>query len=141
MHPKRSILWAALYALVASVATVVGIAIIAIGLAIGGQEVYETYQATGDVTGTVLTDAAPGLLVVLLGVVVWRLGTGLALFLTIPGALKEELSETYDNEQVKSEILTVLDDRLAEMEREVQGLRRDEYEEDEEYGSGFDLDD
>lgn len=141
MHPKRSILWAALYAVVASVATIVGIAIVATGLAIGGQEVYDTYQATGDVTSAVLIDAAPGLLVVLVGIVVWRLGTGLALFVTIPGALKEELSETYDNEQVKSEILTVLDDRLAEMEREVQGLRRDEYEEDDEYGDGFQLGD
>lgn len=141
MHPKRSVFWAGLYAVVASVATVLGIAIIAAGLAIGGQEVYETYQATGDVANTVLVDAAPGLLVVLLGIIVWRLGTGLALFVTIPGALKEELSETYDNEQVKSEILTVLDDRLAEMEREVQGLRRDEYEEDDEYGGGFELGD
>jgi hypothetical protein len=141
MHPKRSILWAALYAAIASVATVIGIAIIATGLAIGGQEVYDTYQATDTVTTAVLVDAAPGLLVVLVGIVVWRLGTGVALFVTIPGALKEELTQTYDNEQVKSEILTVLDDRLSEMEREVQGLRQDEYEEDEEYGGGFELGD
>jgi hypothetical protein len=140
MDRRRAVLWAGLYTIVASLVTLLGLAIIGGGLAIGGKDVYDAYQATGDVTTNVLWDAAPGIAIIVLGIVVLQLGTALALFFTLPNAISEELKETYDNERVKSEILTVLDDRLSTMERELQQAR-DTGDEERGYDDSFELDD
>lgn len=140
MDRRRTLLWAGLYTIVASLVTILGLAIIGGGLAIGGQDVYDAYQASGDVTTDVLRDAAPGVAIILLGIIVVQLGSALALFLTLPRAISEELKDTYDNERVKSEILTVLDDRLSSMERDLQRFQEDE-DEERGYDDGFELDD
>lgn len=125
MDSKRATRWAGLYFLATTVATVVGGAIIVGGLFFGVVELYDTYQQTGDISQSALGDAAPGLFVAGVGVVVWRLGKAIAFYKMLTGAIAEELADTYDNQQVKSEILAVLDDRLSDMQQDIQSINRE----------------
>ncbi|MFB6103722.1 MAG: hypothetical protein ABEJ57_01370 [Halobacteriaceae archaeon] len=125
MDSKRAARWAGVYFLLTVVATVVGVAVIAGGTALGVQELYETYDRTGDLSRSALMDAIPGLLVAAIGIAIWRFGKAIAFYKTLTGAVAEELADTYDNQQVKSEILAVLDDRLADMQQDIQSINRE----------------
>lgn len=125
MDSKRVTRWAGLYFLLTTLAAVVGFAVIVGGTFLGIQEVYETYDRTGDLSRSALVDAAPGLIVAGIGIVIWRFGKAIAFYKTITGAIAEDLADTYDNQQVKSEILAVLDDRLADMQQDLQSVNRE----------------
>jgi len=137
MDAKRATRWAGVYFLLTTVATVVGFAVIAGGTVLGVQELYETYDQTGDLSQSALVDAAPGLLVAAIGIAIWRLGKAIAFYKTVTGAVAEDLADTYDNQQVKSEILAVLDDRLADMQQDIQSINR-ELRDVKEIEDGFD---
>lgn len=137
MDSKRATRWAGLYFLATTVATVIGLAIVAGGTFLGVQELIDTYEQTGDISRSALVDAAPGLFVAAIGVVVWRLGKAIAFYKLLTGAIAEELSDTYDNQQVKSEILAVLDDRLSDMQQDIQSINR-EIRELKDVDDGFD---
>lgn len=124
MDRPRATRHAARYLLVWTLATAAGLALVGAGLAFGGREVYDVYVATGDVDTAVLTDAAPGLALAVAGVLGWRFLTTYARYRTLGAALTAELAETYDTDQVKSEILEVLDGRLADMQQDLQGVNR-----------------
>jgi hypothetical protein len=67
----------------------------------------------------------PALLVpVVVGVVVWQVGTTAAHYKTMVEAVDAELADRFDPELVKSDILSVLDERLAEMQTQLEGTRR-----------------
>lgn len=127
MNYKQSLRWAGYYLALSTASLVLGIAFIAAGIVIGLADGYVLYRA-GASPDALLTTAVPGLALAVLGLIVWRLGAALAFHKTVSGAVEEELSEQFDSERMKSEILAVLDDRLSnlneEIERSQDGLRR-----------------
>lgn len=125
MDSRRAARWAGRYLLGWVFVTLLAGGLLVAGIELGVEQVYDTYQGSNDVTTDVLTDAAPGLFVALLGVLVWQFGTAFVLFQTFGAALRAELAETYDTEQVKSDILQVLDGRLSDMQQDLQGVNRD----------------
>ncbi|MFB6087887.1 MAG: hypothetical protein ABEJ85_05145 [Haloarculaceae archaeon] len=122
MDPKRAARWAGLYLLYLSVTTVVGG-----GLALGGAAMaYSVYESKQWMAWTpFLTAVAPYALLAILGVVLYRFGAALALYATLTGAVEEALSETYDTEQVKSDILAVVDERLADIQSDIRDIDDD----------------
>lgn len=67
---------------------------------------------------------------VLVAIVVWQFVKTAAFYKTVTEATDEQMSERFDSERVKSEVLEVLDDRLAEMHNEVQRTRQEVQEMD-----------
>ena len=135
MDSKRALRWSGYYFLVTVVFGLVGAALVGVALWLGGLDAYRTWQATGQMVPAV-TGAAVWLLLAALGVAIWRLGKAWAMYWTLTGAVEEDLAETYDNEKVKSEILSVLDDRLSDMQQDIQSMNRNVRElkaEEEEY--------
>jgi len=145
MDAKRAFRWSGYYFLLTTLAAVAGLAIVGAGAAFGVVEGYETYQANQDVAAAATT-AAPGLFIALVGIAVWRFGKAWAFYKTLTGATEEQLADTYDTEHVKADILSVLDDRLADMQQDVQSMNRSirdlEREESAEAGGdgGFEFD-
>jgi hypothetical protein len=45
--------------------------------------------------------------------------------MTLTGAVEEQLTDTFDTEHVKSDIVSVLDDRLADMQQDLQSVNRE----------------
>lgn len=123
MDSKRAFRWSGYYFLLTTVFAVVGLAIVGAGAAFGIGQGYEAYQAGESVT-TALGTAAPGIVVALVGVAVWRFGKAWAFYKTLTGATEEQLADTYDTEHVKADILSVLDDRLADMQQDLQSVNR-----------------
>lgn len=123
MDAKRAFRWSGYYFALTTVATVVGLALVGVGVVMGIQAGYDAYQ-TGAALSAALRTAAPGLLVAFVGIAAWRLGKAWALYLTLTGAVEEELSDEYDTEHVKADILSVLDDRLADIQQDIQQTNR-----------------
>lgn len=124
MDAKRAARWGGYYFLVSGAGALLGYGLVAAGLALALPETYDTWQATGSVLTTAETGAT-GFVVAAGGLLVRRFVKSWALFRTLTGAVGEETAETFDNERLKSEILSVLDDRLAEMQSSVRDLRRE----------------
>jgi hypothetical protein len=125
MDEQRTLYWSALYAVAWLVGALVAVALVAVGYRYLGIDVALDNYRTGESTlRTAAGTAAPGVLVALLGVVAWRFITSWALFRTLVPATRDALSETYDTERVKSEVLTVLDERLSEMQQDIQSVER-----------------
>jgi hypothetical protein len=145
MDAKRAFRWSGYYFLLTTLAAAVGLAIVGAGAAFGVVEGYETYQANQDVAAAATT-AAPGLVIAVVGIAIWRFGKAWAFYKTLTGATEEQLADTYDTEHVKADILSVLDDRLADMQQDVQSMNRSirdlEREESAEAGGdgGFEFD-
>lgn len=123
MDAKRTLRWAVYYFALSTAAALVGFAIVAVGATMGLMSAYGMYL-DGASTGAILGTAAPGLVVAAVGVVVWRIGSAAAFYWTLTGAVDDELGERFDSERVKSEILSVLDERLSDMQFEVEQTRR-----------------
>jgi len=121
MERKRALNWAGKYFLLTTVLGLVGITLVAIG----GYVAYT--QASGSLYGfpRPTVRSLVGLVPILLGIVVWRAGKAWALYLTLTGAMEDELGDTFDTEHVKSDIVAVLDDRLADMQQDLQSVNRE----------------
>lgn len=122
MDRKRSLVWAGKYFLITSGLALVGIGFVALGF-------YVAYtQGAGSLYGPIpspTSNSLLGLIPLLVGVAIWRAGKAWALYMTFTGAIEEELAETYDTEHVKSDIVAVLDDRLADMQQDLQSVNRE----------------
>lgn len=79
--------------------------------------------ATGDPSFDT-TSVVVGALLILLGVVVWQIGKTAAFYMTITEATESEMADQFDTQTVKSEILEVLDDRLADIHADVESTRQ-----------------
>lgn len=124
MDASSSLRWAVYYVALAGVATIVGFGLVGIGFALGigaalGQMVNE-----GATFGAVLGTAAPGIVVAFLGILVWAVGSAAAFFKVVTEAVDEQMQERFDGEKVKSEILSVLNDRLSDIEHDMEEMRR-----------------
>lgn len=123
MDAKRTLRWAGYYFALSALSAVVGLAIVAAGATLGLTEAYHMYGGNASFSAIAAT-AAPGLIVSLLGIVVWKVGSAAAFVKTLTGAVDDEMGERFDSERVKSEILSVLDERLSDMQFEIQQTRR-----------------
>lgn len=123
MDTTRALRWGGYYTALATLGAVLGLAIVAAGATLGLGEAFSMY-ADGAGATAVLTTAAPGLIVAAIGLLVWRLIAAVAFYKTVTGAVDEEMRERFDSERVKSEILSVLDDRLSDMQYEMERLRK-----------------
>ncbi|GAA0653467.1 hypothetical protein [Salarchaeum japonicum] len=124
MDAKRAFVWAGKYFALTSLFAVVGFALIAVGGYYGLQEGFAAYESTESYTSS-LAAGAPGFVVALVGLVVYRLGKAWAFFKTLTAATEEEVGETFDTEHVKSDIVAVLDDRLSDMQHDLQSVNRE----------------
>lgn len=123
MDRKRALSWAGKYFLITSGLAAVGGALIGVGVYLAWT------QGVGSLYGLPIpvptTNSALGLIPILLGIAVWRGGKAWAMYMTLIGSMEEELAETYDTEHVKSDILAVLDDRLSDMQHDLQSVNRE----------------
>jgi len=126
MDHSRAVRFSGRYFLYTTLAGLLGL----VGVAIGGW-LFATGISLGpaSVNGiplpVVSTQGYLGLVPVVLGIAVWRFGKAWALYTTLTGAMAEELADTYDTEHVKSDIVSVLDDRLADMQQDLQSVNRE----------------
>ncbi|MFB6110284.1 MAG: hypothetical protein ABEJ60_05350 [Halodesulfurarchaeum sp.] len=126
MDRTRSLRFAGRYFLYTTGLALLGLALVALGgyLAYSGL-VFGPGSFYGVPVPHLTTRAVLGVVPALLGVIVWRVGKAWALYHTLAGAMSEELGETYDTEHVKSDIVSVLDDRLSDMQQDLQSVNRE----------------
>ncbi|MFB6069761.1 MAG: hypothetical protein ABEJ76_01950 [Halanaeroarchaeum sp.] len=123
MESRRALAWAGRYFLLTAGFALVGLVLVGIGLGYGGMQAWSIYQQSGPLAAA--RGAAPYLVIGVLGVLVWRFGKALSLYMTLTGAMEEQLAATFDTEHVKSDIVSVLDDRLADMQQDLQSVNRE----------------
>lgn len=125
MDAKRAVKWALGYRAAATLSFVVGLGIAGLGtwVWIVGP-LLEALVGPSTVTTALLVDAAPGLVCIVLGVLVWQTGSTVGLYYTLVSATGTESAESVDTEKIKSDVLAVLDERLAEMHEDVEATRR-----------------
>ena len=124
MEKTQALKWAGVYLATWIAATVVGGAIAAAGVALGGLAPVGlgAYEPASLQFGVAYPRA--GLAVLVLGVLAWKFGTALALIRTLTLSIESETAAQLNTETLKSDILSVLDDRLADMHQEVEETRR-----------------
>jgi hypothetical protein len=110
---------AAYYKAVSWVGALVGIALVLAGyyVAIGGVPANRA-AAVDNATSPAVVGAA------VLGFVVWQLASTVAFYRSLVEAVDAALADRFDPEVVKSDILSVLDERLADMQTQLEGTRR-----------------
>ena len=124
MDNSRALKWAATYVALSTVALLGGLVLIGAGVALGGVSLSRLMVMAQRSPILFLRAAAPTVVLVLFGLAVWRIGAAFALFKTLGTAIEEETVATFDTEAVKSDILSVLDDRLSEMHQDLDQTRR-----------------
>ncbi|MFB6124658.1 MAG: hypothetical protein ABEJ59_01700 [Halanaeroarchaeum sp.] len=125
MESRRALAWAGRYFLFTAAFALVGAALVGVGLGYGGLQAWGIYQQPNAGAMAALTGSVAYLAVAVLGILVWRFGKALSLYMTLTGAMEEQLSGTFDTEHVKSDIVAVLDDRLADMQQDLQSVNRE----------------
>lgn len=122
MNRTDALRWAGRYFLWKALFVVLGGVLAAAGTAYAGYPAYLALRYGQPLPGT--TTLVLGGLLVLLGLAVWQVGTVWAFYRTLTGAVAAEVSETYDTEKMKSDILSVLDDRLADLQSDINAVNR-----------------
>ena len=124
MENSRALKWAAIYVALSTVALLLGLILIGVGIALAGTSGTRLMVMAQRNPTLLLRSAAPTVLLVLIGLGVWRIGTAFALVKTLGTAIEEETAAAFDTESLKSDILSVLDDRLSEMHQDLGQTRR-----------------
>lgn len=126
MDRTRSMRWAGRYFLYTLGASLLGLLLVGVG---GYLLVTGLTFGTGSINGIPIpaarTQAYLAVVPIVLGVATYRFGKAWALYQTMTGAMEEELGDTFDTEHVKSDIVAVLDDRLADMQQDLQSVNRE----------------
>ncbi|MFB6154168.1 MAG: hypothetical protein ABEJ27_07950 [Halodesulfurarchaeum sp.] len=124
MERKRALSWAGRYYLIASALAIVGLLFVG-----GGAYLAYTQSLLWTRFGIPMPPLSGrtvgGVLLLVIGLVIWRGGKAWALYLTLTGAIEEDLADTFDTEHVKSDIVAVLDDRLSDMQQDLQSVNRE----------------
>ena len=123
MEYAETLKWTGVYLGLWLVAALLGGAIVVAGVALGGLAGFGAYALTPFSLRVALYPTG-GLVVMVLGLVVFKVGSTAALVHVVVGATETRLPEALDTEEMKSDILSVLDDRLAEMHEELRETRR-----------------
>lgn len=118
MDAKSALRWAVLYRGVTWLFGLVGLAFVYLGfrLSVGGLPLSRSMFFGALANPRFLAPA-------LLGFVLWQFGKTVVFYKTVTEAVEEQMTERFDAQMVKSEILEVLDERLAEMETEIRQTR------------------
>jgi hypothetical protein len=119
MDAKRSAVHASKYFLITSLFAVIGLSVIGAGAYLA-QPALDTSSP-----GELVSAALPGLAVAAVGIAIYRLGKAWALYKTLTAAHEEALADTFDTQHVKSDIVSVLDDRLSDMQNDLQSVNRE----------------
>ncbi len=126
MNGRDAFRWTMLYRGVSAVAFLLGTGLAIVGFVVGFGGSLSTLLADPSNPGRALEAVDPVLTLafVALGVLVWQVGKSYALFLTVPRAAGRAAAEEVDTQRMRSELLEVLDDRLAEFESDLEQTRR-----------------
>jgi hypothetical protein len=140
MDAKRAFVHAGKYFALTALLSLVGFALLAGGFVYAGMQA-GSQPIMGVAVPIPGTASLPGFLVSLVGLAIWRFGKAWAFFKTLPAAIEEDVGETFDTEHVKSDIVSILDDRLNDMQQDLQSVNRELRElKDEEEGEQFAFD-
>jgi len=123
MKYAETLKWTGVYLGLWLLGGVFGGLVIVVGIALGGLAGVGAYQLT-PFTLRVALFPTGGLLVMLLGLIIFKIGTTAALIHVIVSATEARLPAALDTEGIKSDILSVLDDRLADIHDEIRQTRR-----------------
>jgi len=114
---------AAIYALAWTVSAAVGAVLAGAGVVYWVLPAYSWYLR-GQPPAVVLRIAAPGLALLVVGAFAWKLGSTLARYRTLGPTVAADTAERLDTEAMKSDILSVMDERLADLKQDTQQTRR-----------------
>lgn len=120
MDAKRAARYAGKYALLKCLGALLGL----VPTAAGGYYAYRNYQWAVENNTSLPTVFYAFLALALVGLVLWQFLTAWAFYATITDAVSDDVSDTYDTEKVKSDILSVLDSRLSDVQNDIQGVNR-----------------
>jgi hypothetical protein len=120
MDAKRAAVHSGKYFLLTTLFGVVALVLVGLGGVLA-----EPALAQGLTTGERVGEAVPGLALAAVGVAIYRFGKSWALYVTLTAAHEEALADTFDTERVKSDIVAILDDRLADMQNNLQSVNRE----------------
>lgn len=123
MEYAETLKWTGVYLGLWLLAALLGGLVVVGGLALGGLAALGAYQLTPFSLRWALYPTG-GLVVMLLGLVVFKVGTTAALVHVVVGATETRLPTALDTEGIKSDILSVLDERLAEMHADLREIKR-----------------
>lgn len=130
MNLKSTLRWALLYR-----GAVWAAALVPIGVAVGSLYFAGPDQLPGGVGGVRSLATNPYVYgPVAASLLVFQFLKTAVFYKTITEATDEQMAERFDSEKVKSEVLSVLDDRLAEMQTELERTRKEVEEIDGESG-------
>lgn len=124
MKTETALKWAGIYLALWIFVTVVAVALVAAGVALDGLDVlgmseYTPFRLRG---GRSIPIA--GVALIGLGGLIFQFGTAAAGFKVGVSAIESETASHFDAETMKSDILSVLDDRLADIHQEVSQTKR-----------------
>ena len=124
MQTRTALKWAGIYLGMWILVTAIAGGLVVAGVALDGLDAVGLGVYTPDTFqgGTAIPSA--GIVLVAVGVLVFQFGTAVAGFKTGVGAIESETAEHFDPESMKSDILAVLDDRLADIHQEVSQTRQ-----------------
>jgi hypothetical protein len=123
MEYAETLKWTGVYLGLWLLAGLLGGIVVVVGIAIGGLAGLGAYQMTPLSLRLALYPNG-GLVVIALGLVVFKVGSTAALVHVIVSATEDRLPAALDTEGIKSDILSVLDDRLAEMHGDLREVKR-----------------
>lgn len=124
MDAKRSFVHAGKYFALTALISIVGFALFAAGIYLAGMQA--GWRMVLGITLPVPGAASiPGFAVSLLGLAIWRFGKAWAFYSTLPAAVEEDVADTFDTQHVKSDIVAILDDRLNDMQQDLQSVNRE----------------
>lgn len=124
MDAKRAFVHAGKYFLLTGVWTVVGLALFAGGFVYAGMQAGSTSVMGVSIPIPGLA-SLPGFIIAFFGFVVWRFGKAWSYFKTMPAAVEDDVSDTFDTQHVKSDIVSILDERLTDMQQDLQSVNRE----------------
>lgn len=123
MEYKQTVKWGTIFFVALLLLTVVSAAIATLGVSIGGLRLVGYYYSTPEWLRLWFYPRA-GFGVIVLGGIFWCYGATLLFYYTFAILVQEQTSGQLDTETLKSDILAVLDDRLADMHQETTQTRR-----------------
>lgn len=125
MQLTEALRWTVYYRGVALVSFLLGAALAAAGVWFGFADLFISQVPGQDGGGSIgITNIVLGSLLILFGFVVWQIGKTAAFYMTLTEATESEMADRFDTQTVKSEILDVLDDRLADIHADVETTRQ-----------------
>lgn len=123
MEYAETLKWTGVYLGLWLLAGLLGGVVVVVGIALGGLAGLGAYQLTPFSLRLALYPTG-GLAVIALGLVVFKVGSTAALVHVLVSATEDRLPAALDTEGLKSDILNVLDERLAEMHGDLREAKR-----------------